>query len=279
MIKLVRSELLKVRTTNLWWIFGILLVAFTALSFTVSALTAHFTLKNVPDTSGMTADQKAQVVAASHVDNQAANLYTAGQYFGLLFVLILGVLVVTNEFFHQTATSTFLTMPKRSEVIVAKLMAAVGIGAAFWLIATVLDVVAGVVFLRAEGFDSQLGVGAVWRSILLNLLGYAIWTIVGVGLGALIRSQIATVIIAIVVYFATGTVAQGVAAILSTTLHWDWAPKAIVALPASASQLMIQGGHSIPGTPPQWLGAVILIAWGVVAGVIGTMLTRRRDIT
>ena len=36
---------------------------------------------------------------------------------------------MTNEFFHQTATTTFLTTPHRTAVILAKLVAAIVLGA------------------------------------------------------------------------------------------------------------------------------------------------------
>lgn len=268
MIKLVRSELLKVRTTNIWWIFAIMLVAMVGLDFLLNAAQAAFYL-----------DHPAADPGQSHLDTQAANLYTSGQYFGLVFVLILGALVVTNEFFHQTATTTFLTTPKRTVVIMAKLVAGVGIGVAFWFVATVLSVVAGALFLDSRGYNTELGVGSVWRSILLNLLGYAIWAVVGIGLGALIRNQIATVIIGVVAYFVTGTVAQLTAEILKVVLHWGWATKVVMILPATASQLMIQGNSELNGWLPQWAGAVILIGWGLAAGLIGTAITRTRDIT
>lgn len=282
MIKLIRAELLKVRTTNLWWIFLILLVGLTTLAFGLAALQAHQYLhETLQLPPGMNPQRAAEIrqqwEAQRNVPGQAANLYTAGQYFGLLFVLILGVLVVTNEFFHQTATATFLTMPRRTRVVLAKLSAAVGIGVAFWLVATVLDLIGGLLFLQGEGYGSQLDHGSVWRSILLNLLGYAIWTIVGVGLGTLIRSQIGAVVLAIVIYFVTGTVAQFVATVLDQVLRWHWAPKALVALPGMASSLMTEG-ISLPGNPPQWVGAAVLVGWGLVAGLIGTALTRSRDI-
>ena len=31
--------------------------------------------------------------------------------------------------------------------------------------------------------------------------------------------------------------------------------------------------------PPWWVGALVLIGYGVVAGVIGTLITRKRDIS
>jgi ABC-2 type transport system permease protein len=283
MIKLVRGELLKVRTTNLWWIFLILMVVFTGLAFAVAALQAHQYLnESMPHLAGMSparAQQfREQWEAQRNVPGQAASLYTAGQFFGLLFVMILGALVITNEFFHQTATTTFLATPKRTRVVLSKLSTAVAIGAQFWLVATLLDVIGGVIFMQAEAFGPQFDHWVVWRAVLLNLLGYAIWTVVGFGLGVLVRSQIATVILGIVIYFATGGIAQTIAQVLDATLNWHWALKAVVVLPATASSLMIEG-TKLPGNPPQWVGAVVLVGWGVLAGLVGTALTRRRDVT
>ena len=48
-------------------------------------------------------------------------------------------------------------------------------------------------------------------------------------------------------------------------------------LPSVASQVMITGAD-LPGSPPQWLGAVVLIGYGLAAGAIGTVLTTRRDV-
>ena len=271
MINLIRSELLKVRTTNIWWIFAIMLVFFTGLSFTYNALITHAILTDPGMARGSGLD--------ASVAGRAADLYTSGQYFALVFLLVLGALVVTNEYFHQTATTTFLVTPKRTLVIGAKLVAAVAVGLVFWVLTTGLSAIAGTIFLAAEGYGPQFDSGDVWRAMLLNLLGYVIWTIVGVGIGSLIRNQIATVIIAIVGYFVTGTIAQTVAQILAFVLHWTWAPKVLVALPGMASSVMINGAAGLPGHPSRWEAGLILVAWGLAAGIIGTLITRRRDVS
>ncbi len=43
---------------------------------------------------------------------------------GYLFALIMGILIMTNEYRHGTAVGTFLVTPKRSTVLLAKLIAA-----------------------------------------------------------------------------------------------------------------------------------------------------------
>ena len=283
MTRLVRSELRKIVTTNTWWLFLLAVVGFTALSFAINAFTAHSILHQpTPQLPpNMSPDQAQQIRAAYDarrgVAAQAANLYTSGQYFGLLFVLLLGILVVTNEYFHQTATATFLATPRRSLVIASKLTTMVGAAVALCVATTAVCVVAGAIFLSTEGVGFGFGDWAVTRALLLNLLAYAIWAVFGVGFGTLIRNQLAAVIVALGLYVVASSVAAAIIQLIALVTGASWVMKLAVLIPSIASQLMISGAD-IPGNPPQWLGAVVLVAYGLAAGAIGTVLTERRDI-
>lgn len=297
MIRLVRAELVKLTTTHTWWIFALLSVAFTVMALLSNGIQAGFMLDppqeltEPPPDAGASPPPGAEtppppeepvgpppeVAAMSTVAAQAANIYTSGQFIGLLLVMVLGALLITNEFHHQTATATFLTTPRRTLVIGGKLATAALLAAAFWLLSTVLSVIGGAIVLNNLGHGPQLGDSAVLRAVLLNLVGYVIWTILGVALGVLIRNQIASVIVAIVAYFI-GLVAQTIVIGLAGYLEQDWLTKAVVLLPSAASDLMTRGAD-LPGNPPQWVGAAVLIGYGVVAGVIGTLITRTRDIS
>jgi ABC-2 type transport system permease protein len=276
-MNLVRAELLKIRTTNLWWVFALVAFVLQAIAFTANAAQAHFLLTE-PVPSDLPADQADTYAATADRVNQAANLYTSGQFFALLFVMLLGIILVTNEFHHQTATTTFLTTPRRTAVIVAKLVTAALLGTLFWLIATALNLVATTLFLASEGVDSYLGDGAVTRAILLNLLAYLLWGIFGIGFGVLIRSQIGATVTAVVLYLV-GTAATGIiVGLLDNQLGWHWVNKAQVIVPSIASALMISGTE-LPDYPPQWVGAVVLILYGAVTAGIGTLIIRARDIS
>ncbi|MEV0153150.1 ABC transporter permease [Micromonospora sp. NPDC050686] len=276
-MNLVRSEILKIRTTNTWWLFGLGALVTLALAFLVNAVNANFSLTTAPPTDGLPEGQAAQIEAAASELYQAANLFTSGQYFGLLFVLLLGIILVTNEFYHQTATTTFLTTPQRSVVVLAKLVTAALFGALFWLVTTVLTVPATLLYFSAKGWDAHFGDWDITRAILLNLLAYVLWGIFGVGFGVLIRSQIGATITAVVLYLVGTTAANLVFFLLQQQFGWDWISKLAVIVPSTASQLMISGTE-LPGNPPQWVGAVVLIAYAVVTGAIGTLIMRRRDI-
>src|SRR5690606_18050049 len=194
-----------------------------------------------------------------------------------MFVMLFGIVLVTNEFHHQTATTTFLTTPHRTAVILAKLVAATVFGAGLWLVTTAITIPATMIFLEAEGFSSHFGDWLITRAILLNLLAYVLWGVLGLGIGVLIRSQIAATIISVVVYMA-GTVAAGlIFEPLASLFKQDWIADLQWGVPSIASMLLVSAGD-LPGAPPWWVGAVVLLGYALVAGVIGILITRRRDI-
>jgi ABC-type transport system involved in multi-copper enzyme maturation permease subunit len=295
-LRLIHSELLKIRTTNVWWWF--LLGAFFA---TAIALLAWIVSGNIRIDDAEAAGNEAFTPsegandALAEIERQqfelsqdltrtlhdvTAEIYTSGQFFGLMFAMLLGTLLITNEYHHQTATTTFLTTPQRTRVILGKLATAMLGAGFFWLFATVLSIAAGAIFLAIKGYGPQLGEWPVLRAILLNGLAYGLWGILGIGLGVLIRSQIGAVVIGTVSYVLGTLLIQNVVLpLLYFLLGWEWVVDAMVLWPGIASQVMISPEQVLPGAPAWWVGALVLIGYGVLLGGIGTLLTRRRDIS
>jgi len=274
-MNLIKAELLKIRTTSTWWVFGLILIPLWALTLLANWGTTNATTG--ADQSGLDPDQAAQVQAASEQINIATNLFTSGQFLGVLLVLLLSSIVVTNEFFHLTATTTFLVTPARERVILAKVAAAVVVGLVFWAITTVLNLIFVPFIMDALNIGTQIGEPAVWRAIGLNALAFALWAVVGVGAGVLIRSQIAATITLSILYLV-GTSGAGIVFFLLTEYVAKWFEKLQVLVPTTASQLMISGTE-LPGSPPRWVGAVVLIGYALVTGVLGTAIMKRRDIS
>ncbi|MFJ8581645.1 ABC transporter permease [Micromonospora sp. NPDC093277] len=274
-MNLVRSELLKIRTTSTWWIFGLITLPLWALAVLFNWLQADaLTSGNIGE---VPADQADQVQAVASVDSLAANLYTSGQFFGLLIVMLLGIVVVTSEFFHQTVTTTFLTAPHRAAVMLAKLAAAGVLALLFWLGTTLLNLVAAPLVLNAVDIGSQFGNDAAWRAVGLNCLAYLLWSVLGVGIGVLIRSQIGATVTGILLYLG-GTIGAAIVISVLAAKFGEWINKLQLLVPSLASSLMVSGAE-IPGNPPRWAGAAVLIGYAVVAGVIGILTIRRRDIS
>jgi len=293
MNRIIRGELQKVRTTNVWWLIALGALLATALAFTLNAVGAHYELAKPADPAvppGGDADAAAAqhqrdldrwtgAHSAAGLARIAANVYTSGQYFGLMFVMVLGALMITNEFYHHTAAPTFLATPRRSRVVVGKLCAATVMATGFWLVTTVLDLVAGAVFFHSEGVAASLGRWDVTRSLLLNLAAYALWGVFGVGLGVLLRNQIGAVVTGTVGYVLSLPAALVVLEVVrSYVIRDDWVYNLQVLIPGIASFIMVTPGRPDPHTPPQWVGALVLVGYGVLASAIGALLVRRRDI-
>jgi ABC-2 type transport system permease protein len=296
MIRLIRSELLKLRTTHMWWIFLLCSLAFTGIALLLNTAQADDQLHNAyyggpgQDGGEVTPEQiqqeEAKQLALAHssaaLARSAANIYTSGQFFGLLMVMLMAILLITNEFYHQTATATFLATPKRTKVIIAKLITASLMAVGFWLISTAISVLVGVIFFSAEGVGNSLGNWAAQQAVLLNLLVYALWGIFGIGIGVLLRSQIGATITAAVVY-TIGTYAAliALALIREYLIKDDWVLETAIYIPPLASQHVVgtlAGQMGDTPLPARWVGAVVLIGWAVLLGTIGTLIMRKRDI-
>jgi ABC-2 type transport system permease protein len=283
--RLISAEIMKIRTTNTWWMFAIGMVLVTALAFLVNGLGHHYNDLQPP--AGQIPPDRQQEfdarVAEAHTPaglaKIAADMMTSGQFFGLLFALIIGILVVTNEFFHQTATTSFMTVPHRTAVILAKAVAAALFGAIFWLVSTVLDLVATPIYMSSQHVSVSLTDWTVVRSVLLNLLAFVLWAIFGLGLGTLLRSQIGSVITGLCLYLLGFAAVLIIFNLIYNVYPHAWVHTAQVIAPAVASTVMITPGRLYPDAPPEWVGAVVLIGYAVVTGFVGILITRKRDIS
>ena len=270
--RLIRAEFMKVRTTSTGWLFLTGFIVFTAMALAINGFGIHHQLDSQ---QGLVS--RAQARSPAGVAAIAASMMTSGQRVGVLFALLLGVLVVTSEFANQTAAVTFVTVPRRATVIMAKVAAAACCGALFWLVGTVIATVITPLFLYSQHVSTSLAGWAVSRSVLLNLVAFVAWGVFGLGLGAVLRSQLVSVIAAIAVYVGSfGT--ELVFTALYNSFHQGWMLGAPVIGPAVASEVMTTSGPAFPYAPPGWVGGVFMIGYTVTLVAGGVVLTKRRDV-
>jgi ABC-2 type transport system permease protein len=279
LVRLIRAEFMKLRTTDAGWLYLTGFVVFTALALTINGFGTHYQLypQQGNGDRAQALAQAAQARTPAGLASIAASMMTSGQLFGVIFALLLGVLIVTAEFANQTAAVTFVTVPVRATVIRAKLATAACCGALFWLVGTVMAVVATPLLFYTQHVSMPLAGWTVARAVLLNLLGFVAWGVFGLGLGAVLRSQLGSVVAALVVY-AGSFGALLVFTALDNLFHQDWLLAAPVIAPALASEVMLRSGHAFPYSPPGWVGGIILAGYvaALVAG--GITLTNRRDV-
>jgi hypothetical protein len=128
-LSLIKSEFRKIFTTNAWWLFGLASLVITGLAMWANMAEAagnidfarnpDIDIKLGPGASPEQAAEAQQRLAEAQdlhtvLVKAAGSIFTSGQFFGLVLVMLVGVLVMTNEFQYQTASATFLTTPQRS---------------------------------------------------------------------------------------------------------------------------------------------------------------------
>jgi len=261
---MIRTELLKLRTVRMTW--G-LLAAGAGLTAVFSALEA-----SRAGTSGSYA---------------AGPLYTAngfesvisGGVWGLLFAAIIGVVAVTAEFRHQTITLTYLATPDRRRVLLGKLGAGAVAGAISGVLCFLIALAAGYAFTLSRGYHVPIGDGTLARFGAGHLLAGALMATLGVGLGALVKSQLAGVIIV----FAWSVVAEsfigGLFPASRPYLPYT-AATSLAGMPLGAGAFGPAHTPTGTGTPlPFAATAALLLAMTAALALVAARATLRRDVT
>ena len=190
-----------------------------------------------------------------------------GEFLGALFAGLVGALSVTAEIRHGTIRPTFLVSPRRARVVWAKVWACVLTGSVFGLTAGAVAVAAGAAAFRARGIDLRLDGGDYVLLVAGATGAAALWAAIGVGVGALVRHQVPTVVgICAWLLFVEGLLAGDLVG-LGDVFKF---------LPGSAAAAISgqePGALLAPG-----LSLVLLGAYAAAAALVGALATSRRDV-
>jgi len=263
-MNLVRAELLKILTTRMWWGLLIGAVLFAAFAAAVTAAVAGSAEAGAPGQNPVTTVALDDPAMLRSVYSQGFNAY--------VFAMILGIVGMTGEYRHQTITPTFLTTPRRSRVVLAKIVTYAGMGLFYGVLATVAAVIAGAAVIVFRGYDLGLTGNAVPQTLALCVLTVGVWAVFGLGLGTLIKNQIAAILVAVGSIFVLET-------LLSLGLNYLELGEVAQFLPSNASSAITQPIDQGIDLLPWWGGALVLTVYGLVFAGLGAALTLRRDIT
>lgn len=253
----LRAEFRKVLTTRLaLWLLAFS-IAFTALNVLLMVYLVPTSVQVV------NSDQLLMVPA--YVNSIVASCANAS-----VFVLIIGIIGMTGEYRHMTITATFLASPRRTPVMVAKAVAYAVIGAVFGIVNFAVSL--GLALITLAGKEHAAIVPSESLQTLGGVvLGFAIYAIVGVAVGSLIRNQVAALIIALVFVFL-------IQPLLGAFVDWTtaWLPGGAL---DAAMNLTYRQGEVTTGLLAPWAGGLVLIGYAVVFGALASITTVRRDIT
>jgi ABC-type transport system involved in multi-copper enzyme maturation permease subunit len=246
MITQISAELLKLRTTRTTK--GIFLAAILVAGLLGAATVGTAGGENA--TLG-SADNLANVVGASSLP--------------ALVMLIVGILAMAGEYQHRTVTATFLATPRRGRVLAAKLVAVGAVGPVMALTIMGAALAAALPLLWIDAAPINIINRPVLEAFGGNLLAATLFGVLGVSLGAVIRNQLAAVIVAIGWAFLI----EGIISVFLGTDTVRW-------MPGFAAQAVVSRGTELLSL---WTATGLLAGYAVVFALIASRLTLTRDVT
>jgi ABC-2 type transport system permease protein len=253
MTRLVCAEWTKLFTTKVW--LGLLLGACLMVGGFTALLTGF---------AG--ASQNGQPGPPAIGTPEFEQLAFATSTNATVLLLILGIIGMTQEYRHRTATPTFLTEPRRWRVVVAKLIAYALAAVPFALAAIAVNVLVVTIYAGARGATPSL-TGDNLRVVAGAGFALVIYAVIGVGVGALLRNQVGAIVGSLVYLFV---VEQLVRAISPIAGAYKWMPGGAL----EAMTATFQG----PDLLEPWQGGLLLLGYGLLAALLGTFLAVRRDV-
>ena len=191
------------------------------------------------------------------------NLLGVGDFAGV-FSALAGIMAVTSEYRYGTIRPTFLFTPRRTRVLGAKVAEGVLTGAIFGIVGTALGFGIGYACLAGRGIDFALDGRQVPLLLFSTIAGAALWGAIGVGLGAIVRSQVGAII---------GLLAWG---FIAENLIFGFLPGLGRFGPVHAQDALVEftTKHLLGPAP----GGLVLVAWAAALSALGTAVAVRRDV-
>ena len=176
---LLRSELIKLRTTRTFYALAGITIALAIVFVTLSAILSDPTEETV--------------VSDVFLSDPTS-----------LFILILAIVGITGEWRHRTITSSLLAAPLRVRFLAAKLLAFAAAGVLLSLAVSVVVGVIGMVILEIRDQPTP-EVGELIEQFARNAGVAALLGALGVCIGALIRNQPTAIVFVLIMGFVVDT--------------------------------------------------------------------------
>lgn len=254
MPRLLAAEVHKLLTTRLWlW----LLLASMAITALFAGLLIAFS--DDPDTITLPLTMTAGQQTLLAVGAGAATPLAA----------VLGAITITGEYRHRTATPTFLATPRRWRVITAKFATSAMAGVAYGLACLAVTIAIAVPWLAGRRITLPLNDSSLLTTMSGVVVAVAVFATIGVGVGALVRDQVAATVSLLLYLFVLEPIITSIGAFDA------WTPY----LPGPARGALTQTDLTTRGFLDPWQGGAVLLAYAIGLVIIGTRIVARRDIT
>lgn len=291
---LIRAEFLKILTTRLWWALLIPAIALALGWGWLSSLAFTDIANDIGDALNVGVSDS-EIAVNSIALTRAMN-------FATLFPMVFGALALASEINRKTITTSFLTAASRASVLSAKA-----------IVYTVWGVIYGIVVAGAASLGVLFGSGGDlvpeagdWILILLTgVLACMLWTLLGMGVGALLGSPVATLVILLLYAALVGPVSElilwvssegsniagvlpnGSANGLTGSTAAELLYNQIVEIGGGnptegekeAFDMAVRAAAGAPGAFSTWISGLIFLGWTSLFFGFGIVRNNKRDIT
>jgi ABC-2 type transport system permease protein len=242
---LFRSELRKITTTRMPWVFGAILLAIA----TINAIAVAF---------GTDMDGSKAFIATA-ADQRSLMAFAGNAFMG---AGLFGAVAVAREYVHATVVPTYLACPVRHRALGAQFAAIAVAGAVLSAIGAILTIVAVALALPSTEYGFLVSAGGVTTVIASSAFAGACGAVFGAGIGAVVRNTggaVATAVLLLII--APPLVVQ----LVGETASW---------IPTALANVV-----SGTATDVSTLAAVFaLLVWAAVPALVGLVSVQRRDV-
>lgn len=271
------GEVRRTLSTRLWWL---LLVPVVLLALAMSLFGSLMTLL-VPSAT----ETSAIMLLTGLASAQSMTAIVAATY---------GALLAAGEYRHRTITLAFLT-GTRFQVLGAKVVVAAAVAGLYGLVVSVLGpLLGGSVF----GGQQLPGWGQLAGAAAIGILVCALWGVLGVALGTLVRHQAGAVALTVGYLLIGENVVAGVLRAgdpssgepslpgrLTSFLPGNAGDLALYETPVGAAgagpdtRLVLEFLAGVSAPPPGWVALLVLAAWTAAGVALAAVVGGRRDVT
>ncbi|HKH55001.1 MAG TPA: hypothetical protein VKA58_06070 [Propionibacteriaceae bacterium] len=258
------SEIRKLSTTRLWWIMLICVFLLGGAYALVPAFTAGLAQSTVGDPT-----------PAFRLPGTLRSVYNGGNTLARILALVIGILAMGGEYRYKTMATTYLATPIRTRVLRAKALTLLAFGALYGLASVVAGVLVAIPFVLIKDGSLFLNRGDTWRSLILGVVSIALWTMIGMGLGILIRNMV----LAMLVGIGFAYVLEPALTALFFVKQWDIG---LNLMPTGATNAMLGVTSPVLFAAQDpfswWQGMLVLAVWCLLPAIAGVIFTVRRDV-
>lgn len=255
MTALVAAEVRKLTTVRTTW-------ALTGVGMVLVALGASMWVFAERFTGPFTGTDREIAAALDQIGSQA------------VIVLVVAILLVSTEFRHGTIGRTLQLVPSRTRVLTSKVVGGAIYGAVFFALGLVVVAIVLLIGQAVRDVAPEIG-SATLSSLWKGPTGLMLNAVLGVAIGALLRSQVIAITVTLVWLFVVENLVN---ALLPELARWlPFQVLNAVFLSDEVVSRMPEGSMRVlPLDPP--VALAVFLGYVLVAIVAAGILMRKRDV-